>query len=100
MDGPCNFFFLNEPGDLDVIDWDGPERGKLWRYNQHYFDDLNSHKATERRKWHQELIDKWILDNPPRAGIGWESYPTSIRIVNSRSLADNLHTIQRLEYPH
>ena len=74
--------FLNEKGNLDEVGWDGPSREKLWRYNQHYFDDLNAQDADERKSWHTDLIEKWIVENAPFVGTGWESYPTSLRIVN------------------
>ncbi|MDB4238745.1 heparinase II/III family protein [Alphaproteobacteria bacterium] len=76
------FFFLNQKGSLADDGWDNPERDKLWRYNQHYFDDLNAEKAHERIKWHNILLKKWINENTPGAGSGWEPYPTSLRIVN------------------
>ena len=82
MVGPNNFKFLNEKGNLDEVGWDGPDREKLWRYNQHYFDDLTAHNAEERKSWHFDLIEKWIVENAPFVGTGWESYPTSLRIVN------------------
>ncbi len=28
------------------------------------------------------LIQRWIDDNPPLAGNGWEPYPLSLRLVN------------------
>lgn len=76
------FSFLNETGRLSEIGWDGPEREKLWRYNQHYFDDLNAADAAARVGWHQALIKRWISENQPGQGAGWEPYPTSLRIVN------------------
>ncbi len=76
------FVFLNRTGDLDQDGWDGPGQDKLWRYNQHYFDDLNAIGATSRLDWHRALVANWIAQNPPVAGTGWESYPTSLRIVN------------------
>ena len=82
MTGPLDFIFLNEKGNLNEVDWDGPSREKLWRYNQHYFDDLNASLACERKQWHVNLINKWIVDNPPLLGTAWEAYPTSLRIVN------------------
>jgi uncharacterized heparinase superfamily protein len=82
MYGSRSFVFLNEPGDLNKIKWDGPQREKLWRYNLHYFDDLNALRANERKVWHEELIPNWIDENPPSKGVGWESYPLSLRIVN------------------
>ena len=63
-------------------DWNAAERDKLWLYNLHYFDDLNAAQANQRTVWHRALIDRWIADNPPGQGNGWEPYPTSLRIVN------------------
>lgn len=80
--GPGRFRFLNQSGSLESDGWDSPERDKLWRYNQHYFDDLNAHGAEKRRDWHRELIANWITVNTPGQGSGWEPYPTSLRIVN------------------
>lgn len=76
------FRFLNTEGSLEDIGWNGPQKDKLWRYNQHYFDDLNAHEAELRTDLHNELIANWILDNSPGVGVGWEPYPTSLRIVN------------------
>lgn len=55
---------------------------KLWRYNLHYFDDLNALDAEERIVWHYALLRRWEQENPAAVGTGWESYPTSQRIVN------------------
>lgn len=80
--GPDRFWFLNEAGSLAGQGWDNPAKSKLWRYYQHYFDDLNAEAAHERLQWHQALIAAWITSNPPGQGSGWEPYPTSLRIVN------------------
>lgn len=77
-----SFVFLNKPGTLDEIGWDGPQREKLWRYNQHYFDDLNAMDAGARKNWHLALIEEWITHNRPGQGTGWEPYPLSLRLVN------------------
>jgi uncharacterized heparinase superfamily protein len=74
--------FLNRDGDLEQIGWDNPDWPKLWRYNLHYFDDLNAAGAEARSAWHSNLIARWIADNPPGRGTGWEPYPTSLRIAN------------------
>ena len=79
---PKTFLFLNEIGCLGEVGWKGPERGKLWRYNQHYFDDLNAFNNIERREWHHALLDDWLNENPPFEGEGWEPYPCSLRVVN------------------
>jgi uncharacterized heparinase superfamily protein len=85
------FVFLGERGALRTLGWDGPQREKLWRYNQHYFDDLNALDAEARADWHRDLIDTWVRENPPGRGSGWEPYPTSLRMVNwvKWSLAGN-----------
>ena len=80
--GANRFRFLGEEGALSEIGWDDPLREKLWRYNQHYFDDLNAKGANERADWHRQLLADWIESNPPGIGTGWEPYPTSLRIVN------------------
>ncbi len=82
MAGPRSFVLLNEPGQLDEIVWDGPQREKLWRNNQHYFDDLNAIEAPARPAWHAALIDDWVANNPPGHSIGREPYPLSLRVVN------------------
>ena len=79
---PTLMRFLNEDGDVLDLGWDDPSKSKLWRYNQHYFDDLNAVDATGRHNWHADLIDRWIAENPPPHGSGWEPYPASLRIVN------------------
>ena len=82
MLGPEEFIFLRQEGRLAEVGWDGPQREKLWRYNQHYFDDLNALGAADRAQWHLALLEDWVRNNPPGVGSGWEPYPTSLRIVN------------------
>jgi len=55
---------------------------KLWRYNQHYFDDLNALNADRRGEWHLALLLRWVAENEPGSAVGWDPYPTSLRIVN------------------
>ena len=75
--------FLNKTGNItDPEDWNDPTQDKLWLYNLHYFDDLNAENASSRTEWHQTLLQRWIEDNPPASGCGWEPYPTSLRIIN------------------
>jgi len=61
--------------------WDAPDVPRLWRYHLHYFDDLVARDAPERAAWHEDLIQRWIAENPPGRGTGWEPYPASKRIV-------------------
>jgi uncharacterized heparinase superfamily protein len=80
--GPTRFCFLNRDGDLVDGGWDDPNADKLWLYNLHYFDDLSAAGSESRSDWHRALIARWIADNPPAEGTGWEPYPTSLRVVN------------------
>lgn len=74
--------FLNQEATLAQVGWDDASLEKLWRYNLHYFDDLNAHGAADRIDAQRAMIDAWIRDNAPGRGTGWEPYPTSLRIVN------------------
>ena len=81
--GESSFKFLNKEFTLKVSeDWNAKNQDKLWLYNLHYFDDLNGVNSEQRAVWHSSLIQKWIKDNPPGFGNGWEPYPSSLRIVN------------------
>lgn len=108
--------FLNEPGLPHAEDpWNDPARSKLWLYNLHYFDDVSAIGAKSRRADHVQWVRRWIAQNRPGQGNGWESYPTSLRIVNwikwwssgteaipldwCASLADQVQALhQRLEW--
>lgn len=80
---PFVFRFLNEEHELtSPADWSNRDWGRLWLYNLHYFNDLNSVESVKWRKHYGELIRRWISENPPARGVGWESYPLSLRIVN------------------
>ncbi len=83
MPGPNTFRFLSGTRNLAVAaDWNRPDWPKLWLYNLHYFDDLNAAGAAARVEWHRALIARWIAENPPGTGNGWEPYPLSLRMVN------------------
>ncbi len=83
MMGPCRFKFLGVEHNLpDKGGWNDSALEKLWLYNLHYFEDLNAEGAHARTPWHSALIQRWIAENPPSYGNGWEPYPTSLRIVN------------------
>ena len=83
MLSPTQFVFLNHLGQLNTAeDWNTNQQEKLWLYNLHYFDDLNAENAVERKHWHDDLIHKWIDENPYSSGNAWEPYPNSLRIVN------------------
>lgn len=81
--GEDRFCFLNETHRLaELGGWDPPNIQKLWRYNLHYFDDLRATGASARKDWHRVLLERWVNENPPGRGTGWEPYPTSLRVVN------------------
>ena len=83
MLGPAHFRFLNDERKLAFpVAWNALDLDKLWLYSLHYFDDLNAIDAGDRRVWHEALIQRWIVENPPAGGNGWEPYPLSLRIVN------------------
>ena len=79
--GPDSFDLLGERHDLAEVGWDGGDVARLWRYHQHYFDDLTAADGARRTAWHRALIERWIADNPAGRGPGWEPYPSSLRIV-------------------
>ncbi|MGE0751918.1 MAG: heparinase II/III family protein [Variibacter sp.] len=77
------FDFLNRSADVTTAsDWDDEGVAKLWRYNLHYFDWLRETAAPSRIDDDSAWIDRWIAENPPGRGTGWEPYPLSLRIVN------------------
>ena len=83
MVSELEFTFLNETHTVQsASDWNHPQWEKLWLYNLHYFDDLIAEDGEQRGGWHRALIQRWIAENPPGTGNGWEPYPTSLRIVN------------------
>ena len=78
-----SFCFLNQTHEVETnSDWNNCHWDKLWLYNLHYFDDLTAIDNEQRVVWHRTLIDRWIDENPPGKGNGWEPYPLSLRIVN------------------
>jgi hypothetical protein len=79
---PGRFRFLNVERNLDECGWDRPDVERLWRYNLHYFDALNARGSTARVQELRSLVERWVTENPPAAGTGWEPYPVSLRMVN------------------
>ncbi len=78
-----HFLFLNEENQLSKIGWDNPAQSKLWRYNLHYFDCLKQLElGNEGVELQNNIISKWINENPFGKGTAWEPYPTSLRIMN------------------
>ena len=80
---PSTAKFLNESREISSSTcWNDSSCGKLWLYNLHYFDDLCGASSAEQSILQDRLILRWVEENPPALGNGWEPYPTSLRIVN------------------
>ena len=65
MNDDQEFIFLNIKGHVGCkSDWNNQEFSKLWLYNLHYFDYINS---FEENSFNREcnIIKLWISDNPP-----------------------------------
>jgi uncharacterized heparinase superfamily protein len=77
-----SFTFLNQSETFhDAIDWGVPHKGRLWRYNLHYFDYLFPDRPLS---WisGQRLMADWIRSNPVGTPDAWDPFPTSLRVVN------------------
>lgn len=80
---PNEVFFLNLKANIQTAEcWNDPAFEKLWLYNLHYFDDLNAQDSQLRTEWQLAWVQRWIAENPPVHGNGWEPYPLSLRLVN------------------
>ncbi|EPN8916476.1 heparinase II/III family protein [Vibrio vulnificus] len=80
-DGSVLFLSKRVFSDSNTI-WNDAAQDKLWLYNLHYFDDLNSFGFESRHSLHKLMMSRWIDENPPCIGNGWEPYPLSLRLVN------------------
>ena len=60
-------------------EWEQPELPRLWRYHLHYHDFLWETDFEQART----ITLHWIKNHRPESGrIGWDPYPTSLRLVN------------------
>ncbi|WP_417462405.1 heparinase II/III family protein [Kordiimonas sp.] len=79
--GKEEFCFLNRKETIrGAVGWNNPRLPKLWLYNLHYHDGLCSNETLNVLK--EQVISRWINENPFGTGNGWEPYPLSLRIVN------------------
>lgn len=89
-----HFCFLNVTHDIREANiWNQIDLAKLWLYQLHYFDELNSETNQVKLIYLNQLIDRWIAENPIGIGNGWEPYPISLRIVNWVKWILNGHTL-------
>ena len=72
------FNFLNKQKKFTDMIWSSQSGDPLWDYNLHYFNFLNDTPQDINTK----LVDSWINNTFYGKGIAYESYPTSLRIVN------------------
>ncbi len=90
--------FLNHQGDVNSAnDWNNVYEEKLWLYNLHYFDDLNSFGSQDRKELQLFWVNRWVDENPVNnRGNGWESYTLSLRIVNwTKAFLSGLDTSEK-----
>jgi uncharacterized heparinase superfamily protein len=79
---PTTLRLLSVEHDIAAEGWTPSGSDLLWRYNAHYFDDLNADGAAGRLAWHGALLDRWLHDVPPGSSPAWDPYPLSTRLVN------------------
>jgi uncharacterized heparinase superfamily protein len=81
--GPARVRHLNHEVEIDAPGaWNDPAQSRLWLYNLHYFQGFSPLGEDEHDARLATLIERWVAENPPGHGVGWEPYPTSLRIVN------------------
>lgn len=82
------FMFLNETTLFEKnVDWYAPEKGRLWRYNLHYFDYFRTDRSCISETA-IELMIHWIHNNPTGTADAWDPFPTSLRAVNWMKFLD------------
>ena len=103
LDGKSRLKILNKSIDLSDPDcWRDHRQSRLVLYNLHYLDVINADTCGDGNGERYELLERWVQQNPPTGGAGWEPYPLSLRIVNiikwalnggsvSASIAESLH---------
>ncbi|MCX7121794.1 MAG: alginate lyase family protein [Gammaproteobacteria bacterium] len=74
--------FLNYEADISEKKvWNEKSHAALWLYNLHYFDALNSADSNQI-KIAFNLLERWVDENPPGLGMGWQAFPSALRIMN------------------
>ncbi len=90
-------FIGNVAGLGSPPDWSRSDQSKLWRYNLHYFDWLWTLLPEDAGGWNtaRALTLDWIKRYPAkRSSLGWEPYPTSLRLINWSLLFGIRHRVQ------
>tara|TARA_Y100001968_G_scaffold324444_1_gene363751 strand:+ start:155 stop:1789 length:1635 start_codon:yes stop_codon:yes gene_type:complete len=83
LDPEIRTSFLNKEIKIQLpFEWNNEKHSKLWLYNLHYFDWFSHQEAKEKFHLINKIFDNWIENNQYGRGLGWEPYPTSLRLVN------------------
>ena len=81
-----HFSFVNQTENINwPPEWNPEGVNKLWQYNLHYHDWLWSLLTNKPDHWPDaiEAVNDWIINHPlKRDSVGWDPYPTSLRIQN------------------
>ena len=93
VDASGKVYFFGGCLGKNQIKWGAENKDKLWQYNLHYFDFLNGKNLEQTICVESWLVSDWIKANPPCKTIGWDPYPTSLRIINWIKWS---HNVQRL----
>jgi len=74
------FTFLNSTHDIGRSpDWNNTDLPKLWLYNLHYLEYLWALDYINAK----HIVSDWIENHSlRRKHVGWEPYPTSLRLMN------------------
>ena len=85
MDGEV--YALGRGLPLAEVDWTGEPVSQLWTYHLHYFEPLSTLHVMAREGEDDAasrivtLVEGWLNATEAGRGAGWDSYPTSVRIV-------------------
>ena len=101
LDG--RFAFLNNDKNVGwPPDWNRNDLPKLWLYNLHYFEYLWAFNYEDSKS----LVLDWIENHTlQQEQLGWEPYPTSLRLMNlcgvffckyRRQIEDDLDFLNKL----
>ncbi|NPA08711.1 MAG: heparinase [Chlorobi bacterium] len=90
---------MNQKADFGPdIDWKCEDKGRLWRYNLHYFQYLH-HSGLMESSLAGKLIKHWISHNPPGTPDAWDPFPVSLRLVNWIKYLSQAHIDTRTFIP-
>ncbi|MDB2398536.1 heparinase II/III family protein [Planktomarina sp.] len=80
--GDGNFEYLSQVRHFSETGWNNDRIPKLWMYNLNYFDFLLQDSSEKEVKEMKYLLSNWVDNTKHYRDVGWDPYPTSLRIVN------------------